>query len=49
MQTTDDAREHCRFVGKGIEKMVADGGDFSYFGNEVMKVIRVPETKNRIK
>ena len=23
MQTIDEAREHCRFVGKGIEKMVA--------------------------
>ena len=27
MQTIDEVREHCRFVGKGIEKMVADGGD----------------------
>ena len=27
MQTIDEAREHCRFVGKGIEKMVADGED----------------------
>jgi hypothetical protein len=25
MQTIDEAREHCRFVGKGIERMVADG------------------------
>ena len=25
MQTIDEAREHCRFVGKGIETMVADG------------------------
>ena len=25
MQTIDEVREHCRFVGKGIEKMVADG------------------------
>ena len=24
MQTIDDVRENCRFVGKGIEKMVAD-------------------------
>ena len=23
MQTIDEVREHCRFVGKGIEKMVA--------------------------
>ena len=22
MQTLDEAREHCRFVGKGSEKMV---------------------------
>ena len=26
MQTIDEAREHCRFVGEGFEKMVADGG-----------------------
>ena len=26
MQTIDETREHCRFVGKGVEKMVADGG-----------------------
>ena len=25
MQTIDEVREHCRFVGEGIEKMVADG------------------------
>ena len=25
MQTITDAKEHCRFVGKDIEKMVADG------------------------
>ena len=29
MQTIDEAREHCRFVGKGIEKMVADGEDLT--------------------
>ena len=27
MQTKDEAREHCRDVGKDIEKMVADGED----------------------
>ena len=27
MQTIDEAREHCRDVGKGIEKMVADSGN----------------------
>ena len=26
MQTIDDVREHCRFVGKGIEKKVAENG-----------------------
>ena len=25
MQTIDEVREHCRFVGKGIEKLVAEG------------------------
>ncbi len=27
MQTIDEVREHCRFVGKGIENTVADGED----------------------
>ena len=26
MQTTGEAKAYCRLVGKGIEKMVADGG-----------------------
>ena len=30
MQTIDEAREHCRFVGKGIEKMVAEGGNHGF-------------------
>ena len=25
MQSIDEVREHCRFVGNGIEKMVEDG------------------------
>ena len=25
MQTIDEAKAYCRFVGKGIEKTVADG------------------------
>ena len=29
MQTIDEVREHCRFVGKGIEKAVADGEDLN--------------------
>ena len=24
MQTIDEVKEHCRFVGEGIEKMVAE-------------------------
>ena len=27
MQTMNEVREHCRFVGKDIEKMVEDGED----------------------
>ena len=27
MQTLEEAMEHCRFVGEGIEKAVADGED----------------------
>ena len=27
MQTIGVVHEHCRFVGKGIEKVVADGMD----------------------
>ena len=35
MQTIEEAREHCRFVGKGIEKMVTDGVDLpEYFGGQ---------------
>lgn len=29
MQTIGEESEHCRFVGKGIEKMVADGEDLT--------------------
>ena len=25
MQTIDEVKAHCRFVGEGIEKMVAEG------------------------
>lgn len=27
MQTLEEARKHCRFVGEGIEKAVTDGED----------------------
>ena len=29
MQTIDEAKAHCRFVGEGIEKMVAEGEDLT--------------------
>ena len=32
MQTINEPREHCRFVGKGIEKMVVDGAPRSCCG-----------------
>ena len=36
MQTIDDARDHCRFVGKGIEKAIAEGIDLcEYFENQM--------------
>ena len=49
MQTIDEVREHCRFVGKGIEKMVADGYDLRVLGNEELKIFQETETKNRSK
>ena len=30
MQTTDKAREHCRFVGKDIEKALAEGNSLGF-------------------
>ena len=40
MQTIDEAREHCRFVGKGIEKMVADCEDLRarFEGTQVIRI-----------
>ena len=26
MQTIDEVREHCRYVGKGIKATIAEGG-----------------------
>ena len=46
MQTIDEVREHCRFVGEDIEMLVADGDYLNEFGNGEMKVFHVPETKN---
>ena len=43
MQTIDEVREHCRYVGKGIEKMVADGEDLNakFEGQMLLKYIHV--------
>ena len=40
MQTVDEAREHCRYVGKGIEKMVADGEDLRarFEGTQMIRI-----------
>ena len=45
MQTADKVREHCRFVGKGIEKMVADGEDLRA-GFEGTQLIRIKVDKD---
>ena len=39
MQTIEEVREHCRFVGKDIEKMVADGEDLGarFEGTQMMR------------
>jgi hypothetical protein len=39
MQTIDEVREHCRFVGKGIEKMVAEGEDLRRAGGGFFQVL----------
>ena len=50
MQTLDEAREHCRFVGKGIEKMVADGEDLrERFDGTQMIHIKVDKDGNNVK
>jgi len=38
MQTIEEVKEHCRLVGKDIEKMVADGEDLGarFEGTQVM-------------
>ena len=40
MQTMNEVREHCRFVGKGIEKMVADGEDLRarFEGTQMIRI-----------
>ena len=50
MQTIDEVREHCRFVGKGIEKMVADGEDLQtkFEGTQMIR-IKVDKDGNDMK
>ena len=40
MQTIDDVSEHCRDVGKDIEKMVADGEDLRarFEGTQMIRI-----------
>ncbi len=51
MQTIDEAREHCRFVGKGIEKMVADGEDLNakFEGQITMLRFKLEKDGNDVK
>ena len=39
MQTIDEAKERCRYVGEGIEKMVADGEDLGarFEGTQIIR------------
>ena len=50
MQTIEEAREHCRFVGKDIEKMVADGEDLGarFEGTQMIR-IKVDKDGNDVK
>ena len=40
MQTIDEVKAHCRFVGEGIEKMVADGEDLGarFEGTQMIRI-----------
>ena len=46
MQTIDEAKSHCRFVGKGIEKMVADGEDLRARFEGQIRVLRFKMEKD---
>ena len=50
MQTIDEASEHCRLVGKDIEKMVADGEDLGarFEGTQMIR-IKVDKDGNDVK
>lgn len=48
MKTLEDARNHCRFVGEGIEKDVADGEDlFARFEGVPLLRFKVERDGNR--
>ena len=46
MQTIDEAREHCRFVGKGIEKVIAEGRDLCEYFEDQMPLLRFKVDKD---
>ena len=42
MKTLEDIKVHCRFVGEGVEKCIAEGGDLlGYFGDVPMLRFKV--------
>ena len=48
MQTIDEVKAHCRFVGEGIEKMVADDEDLNaqFEGTQIIR-FKVEKNGNR--
>lgn len=50
MQTIDEVKAHCRFVGEGIEKMVADGEDLEarFEGMQIIR-FKVDKVSNDVK
>ena len=50
MQTLDDARKHCRSVGKGIEMVVANGKDLgAHFEGTQLLQFKVEKVGNAVK
>ena len=50
MQTIDEVKAHCRFVGEGIEKMVADDEDLNaqFEGTQIIR-FKVEKNGNDVK
>ena len=50
MRTIDEVKAHCRFVGEGIEKMVADGEDLGarFEGTQIIR-FKVDKDGNDVK